>query len=127
MKKILIVEDDEVIAEVQKDYLAASGFEEWTSLIRLTVASAAFALESTVWGGGGGTLDPGESGTLAIEVRNVGSRTGSTAVGLLSCDSPWVVVTDESGSFGDVGVDGTASGNFALAISLLPDQPLQEI
>lgn len=27
MKKILIVEDDEVIAEVQKDYLAASGFE----------------------------------------------------------------------------------------------------
>jgi hypothetical protein len=102
---------------VDLDLVASSSFTQWTSLIQLTVRSAAFVIESNIWGGSGDTLDPGESGTLDIEIRNTGSQPGNATIGLLTCDSPWVVVTDDGGSYGDVAVDATASGRFALAIS----------
>ncbi len=101
---------------VALDLVASSGIAEWTSSIELMVQSAAFNLESSVWGGGGSTLDPGETGSFDIEVRNTGSLPGNSTIGILTCDSPWVVVTDDGGSFGNVGIGGTSSGGYALAV-----------
>ena len=102
------------------DLTASSGVNNWTSLIELTVSSAAFDQEAFVWGGTGATLDPGESGTFSITVRNTGDITGTGISAVLGCESPWVTVSDASGGFGSInsGATGNNAGNpFALSIS----------
>ncbi len=102
------------------DLVASSLSSDWTSLIQLTVQSAAFSMEDFTWGGGGGSLDPGESGSLSIEIRNLGSILGAGVTGELSTESPWIEITDANGSFGSIGVGSTAenaSDPFALIVS----------
>ncbi|MCP4550112.1 MAG: T9SS type A sorting domain-containing protein [bacterium] len=96
---------------------ADNGSSDWTSLIELPVYSAAFDYSSFSWGGSGSTLDPGESGSLAIYITNNGSRSGSSISGSLQTTSPWVTVTDASGGYGDMNSGSTSSGGFALNIS----------
>ncbi|MBN1426541.1 carboxypeptidase regulatory-like domain-containing protein [Candidatus Fermentibacteria bacterium] len=102
------------------DLTAHSGASVWTSLIELTVQSAAFEVEDFTWGGGGTTLDPGESGTLSIRIGNVGSIDGVSVTGELSTDSPWIDVTDGAGGWGTIAAGGSnenTANPFALSIA----------
>jgi hypothetical protein len=90
------------------DLVATDGSSDWTSLIELTVESAAFNFATFTWGGGGSTLDPGESGILSIKIRNIGSIPGAAVTGELMTESPWVDITDAAGSFGTVAVGAYA-------------------
>ena len=99
---------------------AASGINTWDSLLRLTVSSAAFDYVAFGWGGGGSTLDPGESGTLTVTIQNNGSIAGSAISASLATTSSWAGVSDANGSYSNLGVgaSGSNSGNtFALSIS----------
>jgi len=104
------------------DLVATSGGTDYTSLIQLTVSSAAFDFEAYSWSGPGGTLDPGESGNFTLTVRNNGDITGSSVTATLASSSPWITVTDGSGSFGTVAPGATANnGGDPFGLSILSD------
>ncbi len=105
---------------VNLDLTATSGASSWVSLIQLSVQSAAYEANGFTWGGGGATPDPGESGTLSVKIRNIGSIAGVGTTGVLSTSSPWVSVTDPNGSYGTVGVGAmveNTADTFALEIA----------
>jgi len=94
--------------ELLLDLTAASGASEWTSVISIDIQSAAFDIIEYTWGGGGATPDPGESGTLSIKLHNVGSITGTGITAQLESESPWIDVTDDSGTYGTMAVGAQA-------------------
>ncbi len=104
------------------DLIASSGIQNWTSLIELTVQSADLAQEAYTWSGGGGSLDPGESGNLSVTLRNGGSIMAAGTTATLTSASPWITVTDGSGSFGDIGIGGAGeNAGDPFVISIRPD------
>jgi len=104
---------------VEFELTASSGGSDWTSLLPITVQTAAFEPLSFDWSAGS-ALDPGETGTLSVELYNGGA---SPAVGIsatLVSHSPWLTVTDAAGSWMDL--FQTASGTntsdpFGLEVS----------
>ncbi|MBN1423028.1 carboxypeptidase regulatory-like domain-containing protein, partial [Candidatus Fermentibacteria bacterium] len=104
------------------DLTAQSGSSSWTSLIQLPVQSAAFEADHFTWGGGGLTPDPGESGTLSVRISNTGSIAGATVTGVLATSSPWITVTDATGSYGSIAVGGAVENTAnPFALSIAPD------
>jgi hypothetical protein len=97
---------------------AGSGLQSWTSLLQLPVQTAAFAVQSFTWSSGS-TLDPGESGSLSLDIQNVGGSAANAISATLVSHSPWVTVTDAEGSWGDLFLGGSGDNNadpFALDI-----------
>ncbi len=102
------------------DLEVTSGFQSWTSLIELTVVSAAFEQEDFSWGGSGSMLDPGESGSFSVLIRNVGTSSSGGALAVLQTDSPWVDVTDPFGTYALIAPGSTGENlddTFALDIA----------
>ncbi len=107
---------------VRLDLRAASGALSWTSLLELTAQAPSFLVESQVFGGPGGNLDPGEEGSLTVTIRNIGSVHSTGASALLLSHSPWVSVTDAEGAFNAAGIGGTATNTGdPFAVSIAPD------
>jgi len=104
---------------LQLDLTVVSGAGTWHNLLELTVLGAGFGYVGHGFGGTGGTMDPGESGTISVTLSNFGNGPGQGTTAVLSTDSPWITVTDAGGSFGDIGVGLTgdnAGDTFAIAI-----------
>ncbi len=98
---------------------ASSGLQSWTSLLQLPVLTAAFAVQDFTWSAGS-TLDPGESGTLSLDIQNVGGSAANAISATLVSHSPWVTVTDADGSWSDLFMGGIGDNDadlFALDIS----------
>ncbi|MCC6475972.1 hypothetical protein IT157_02865 [bacterium] len=73
-----------------------------------------------IFGGAGGNLDPGESGTLSITMQNSGARPLEGADAILRSLDDRVSVTDSVGFYGNVnpGISTINAGNaFAISIS----------
>lgn len=99
---------------------AHSGLASWVSLLQLTVSSADLQYQNFTWSGGGGSLDPGESGTLNLTLQNAGDAAASGVTATLVSHSPWVTVTDGVGSFPDfaLGASGNNLGDpFGLSVA----------
>ncbi|MBN2172322.1 MAG: carboxypeptidase regulatory-like domain-containing protein [Candidatus Krumholzibacteriota bacterium] len=97
---------------------ATAGADSWTSLAQLTVSAPALAADSIAWSGGGGELDPGESGVLVLRLRNLGSRAATEIAATLLCEDPWVTVTDPDAAYGDLPPGAAGTGDaFGLALS----------
>ncbi|MBK8130602.1 MAG: hypothetical protein IPK53_17455 [bacterium] len=72
------------------------------------------------FGGPGGNLNPGESGTFTPTIINTGARPMVGADGILRSLDPRVMVSDSVGIFGNVnsGANGTSAANtFAIDVS----------
>ena len=95
----------------QLDLVVSSGSKTWTSLVELEVKGSAMRYLSTVFGGPGGSPDPGETGTLTVSLANDGNGSALGLTGVLETDSPWVSIIDGAGSFGDINM--SMSGNNA--------------
>ncbi len=99
-----------------------AGQRSWHSLIDLPFAAPAFAASGTSIQdqGGNGILDPAESGSLVVQIRNQGTMDAAGITGTLFSKSPWVSVSDSTGGFGAI-PSGQTGGNpadpFALAAS----------
>ncbi|MBM3288150.1 MAG: hypothetical protein FJY88_12470, partial [Candidatus Eisenbacteria bacterium] len=93
----------------------SSGPDLWHSLIDLPVVAAELTGVSATINdlGGNGILDPGETATMVVTLRNDGHATASNVLGRLAALSPYLVVVDGSGSFGTlaVGQEGNNSSN----------------
>ena len=91
-----------------------SGADDWHSLIEIPVVAAAFVYEDVTLGGSfGSRIDPGESGAISVEIRNIGDATGSSVTATLISNSQWLSVTDAQGSFGTInsGATGENTGD----------------
>jgi len=81
----------------------ADGSHTWESIMQIPVTAAYFNYGNTqLLSGFGAQVDPGESGTIAVGVKNAGNASATNAVGTLSSESPWVTVTDPIGTYGTI-------------------------
>ncbi|MEZ4387022.1 MAG: C25 family cysteine peptidase [Candidatus Krumholzibacteriia bacterium] len=88
------------------ELVATSGAESWTSLLTIPVVGARGSVYLASWGVPGGSLDPGESGTVTLLLQNLGDRATAGATGTLRCGSRWVDVTDPDGAWGAAAAGG---------------------
>ncbi|MEZ4651542.1 MAG: C25 family cysteine peptidase [Candidatus Eisenbacteria bacterium] len=85
-----------------------SGSDVWRSLIEIPVFAPALLVEgTTVYDGGNGRLDPGETAGLSVLLRNHGGTTALGVTATLSSSSQFVTIQDANGTMGDIIVDGT--------------------
>ena len=89
-------------ATVQLLLSATDGQDTWTSLLEETVRAAAFSVTAMDLGDFGGSIDPGENGRLDLTLENLGSLDADAVSATLSTNSPWVVITDATASFGSI-------------------------
>ena len=105
---------------VQLGLNVSSGSDTWYSLIEIPVVAAAFTYEDITLVDFGTRIDPGESGEISVEIRNVGNASGVSVTGTLNSASHWVTVTDASGYFGTISAGSTGentSNRFGLSVS----------
>jgi hypothetical protein len=93
------------------DLDVVSGADTWRSVIPLAVVSAEFAYVSRTLYDVGTTLDPGETGQLAVRIINNGGMSASSVTGTLISHSPQVTVIDAAGSFGTIAPGVPADNN----------------
>ena len=87
----------------------ASGPTHWSSLIELDVTSAALVAQgTTVVDGGNARLDPGETVELSVDLRNDGGAEATATTAALTSLGSYVTVGDPSGSYGTIGIGGSA-------------------
>ena len=69
-------------------------------------------------GNGDDALNPGETFTLTLTASNLGGEAIADVLGTVTSLSPWVTVSDDTISFGDVGDGGSADGDRGVAVTL---------
>ena len=102
---------------VPLELTATDGVASWTSLVELTVSGAAAAVQGVTISGG--ALDPGDSATLTVTLDNIGDLAAAGATAVLTSSSRWVIVSDDSGTFGALPAGGSvanAGDTFGLGI-----------
>ncbi len=91
----------------------------FTDVVQATVHGPSFSVSDPTWSEGE-TFEPGQTGTLVITLANDGSVAAPDAAATLTTDSPWLEITDTTGSFGAIG-SGDAAANtldpFGLTIA----------
>lgn len=101
---------------------ASDGTATWTSLLTETVRAAAFTITDLDLADFGGRIDPGESGRFDLTLQNVGSLNATAVSAILTVDSPWVVIADDTADFGDIATAGTGRDLVApFALSFVSD------
>ncbi len=88
---------------------AASGQDEWHSLIDVAVVAADLVTDATtLYGAGGnGVVDPGETVDISVRLRNDGGKSADDVSGTLMTASQFVTITDDTGMFGSIPASGT--------------------
>jgi hypothetical protein len=93
---------------------------DYAGLVDFKVNGPALTLTASLLGGVGGTLNPGQTGTLRITVRNDGNIPMAGTTVTLSSTDPWVTASDADGTLPAIAVGGLGdnSGNlFSLQVS----------
>ncbi len=69
-------------------------------------------------GNNNGQLDPGETATFIITLKNVGTETALDIIGSLACSDPYVtVMTTAPQTFGNIAINGTSTAQFNVSAS----------
>jgi len=100
-------------------YVTDSGNDDWATELRYVVGSPLLSYYS-VTVSGDGILDPGETATVTVALRNDGEIDATSIAGTLVGPTSGLTVTDGAGSWGTVPAAGMAdnSGNtFAVTVA----------
>ncbi len=88
----------------------SSGSNQWEALLAIPVSGQELVYYAHTLNGVGSVLDPGESGTIAIKIENVGSLAAPGPIeAMLASDDYAVEVTDAHGTYGTIAAGGTAT------------------
>ncbi|MCP4580550.1 MAG: T9SS type A sorting domain-containing protein [candidate division Zixibacteria bacterium] len=68
----------------------------------IQVKSSLFSYTGHDFPDGGDNLDPGETVSMVVDLDNIGDLDGVDLTGVLSCDDPFIWVTDNTASFGTI-------------------------
>jgi hypothetical protein len=97
------------------------GDESWISGMTIELHAPVVALgEYTITdysGNGNGSIDPGETADLSIEVINTGSADAYNIVGEINCTDPYITIDQGSQAYGDIAAGATASQTFTVTAS----------
>jgi len=77
----------------------------------------------SVFAGGDGVINGGESVNLTVTLKNIGNEQASNVVMSLSESDPYVTLTDSYHSFGNIGVDAEVTGSSAYVFQVATDIP----
>ncbi len=86
---------------------ATNGSQTWASILEETVQAASFSVASMDLSDFGGSLDKGESGRFDLTLENAGSLDATMVSAILTTDSPWIIITDETSQFGNISTGGS--------------------
>ncbi len=67
--------------------VATSGSQTWTSLVNVTPTGPRGAFNRVTFSGPGGTMDPGESGNVLVDLSNAGNQNTAGVTATISCTS----------------------------------------
>jgi PKD repeat protein len=110
--------------------MVVTGFNLETVYEDITIASS-----NTAWiiagecvvddsnGNNNGQADYGESVMLNVSAENVGTVNASGVDAVISTSDPYITITDNSFSYGDIAGGQTVSGDNAFAITIAGDTP----
>ncbi|MDD4050808.1 MAG: C25 family cysteine peptidase, partial [candidate division Zixibacteria bacterium] len=97
----------------------------WTSDFSVTAHAPLVEYVSVVaddaTGNNNGILDPGETVSLKVTIRNMGSGQADGVAGTLTEDDSYISIGDESGTFGTVAPDGGAANNGGIGFMVTAD------
>ncbi|MBC7185765.1 MAG: M20/M25/M40 family metallo-hydrolase, partial [Calditrichaeota bacterium] len=105
---------------------AAGGI--WSDVLKMLVTMPEFTyVAQTVQEGTGnadGKIDPGESFTVAVSLKNSGLRPAQQVEAVLRTASPWITIEDSLAAYPDIGV-GQVRANWAdrFTARVAPDAP----
>jgi hypothetical protein len=93
---------------------------EWSDTFAFTarapvVSVAAVAVNDTA-GNGDGALDPGETATLSVGLRNAGGATVTNVVAVLSSGDPYLTILDDTEILGGIAAGETATTFYDVTI-----------
>lgn len=74
-------------------------------------------------GNNNGLIDYGESILLTVAVKNVGTATASNVGAILSTTDPYITITDNSASYGNINADQTVSVPSGFAFNVATNIP----
>ncbi len=118
----VLAESDAPGGSVNELRLDATGSaSSWTSIVAVPVHGPWGNFNRMTFGGPGGNLDPGESGSVTFDLANAGDRATAGVTATLSCNSQWITVTDGDGGWGALGVGAASTQSDPFAISISSD------
>ncbi len=89
-----------------------SGTDTWEALLAIPVSGQELVYHAHTLGGVGALLDPGESGTITIEIENTGSLAAQGPIqAMLASDDYAVEVIDPHGTYGTIAPGATATNS----------------
>lgn len=95
--------------------VSGNALDIWNSNLNLTVHAPVIGFVSVTVADQGGTpngiLDPGESAYLTVTLSNTGSGQAGSVSAILSESDPYVTVSDNSGTFGNIPSGGNANNS----------------
>ena len=92
------------------ELVAGNGSESWTSLVDLPISGPAGEVVHASLGSG--SINPGGSSTLVVNLENIGDLATTGATASLSSNSNWISVTDAYGTFGAISAGGSATNSW---------------
>jgi hypothetical protein len=79
--------------------------QPWISVLSRTIT------DPPPGGNNNGILEPGETGEMVVDIKNVGGEYGYNTTGILESFDNYIIVTNETYLFGDLAPDQTASNS----------------
>jgi Peptidase family C25/Propeptide_C25/FlgD Ig-like domain len=96
-----------------------SGADEWHSLIQLPIVAPEYEYQDETLYDFGTRIDPGETGEISVEIKNIGGLNATGVTATLSTTSDWLSVTDPIGDFGNANIGASVentSNRFGLTV-----------
>jgi hypothetical protein len=99
-----------------RDTVWQSGFSR---VIRAPVLAykSHLVVDPAAGGNGNGILEPGESDSLQVTIINSGGQTAAGTSALLSTSDPYLMITGNSASYGDIAPTGGAASDPAYSVT----------
>lgn len=94
--------------------------DDWHSLVQLPVVAPEFEYRDITLYDFGTRIDPGETGEISVELKNIGGLNATGVTAFLSTTSDWLNITDLTGDFGNVNIGASVENTvdrFGLSAS----------
>ncbi len=102
--------------------VATSGGSSWQSSFSLVVRAGVLAFDGFYIldpaGNNNGKLDPGETATIVIKLKNSGGADLKNVTGLLTSASPFITIQQTQIAFGNIAPDNMAEGYYTVSVSM---------
>lgn len=122
---------DDIVNGTQADFIITmtmSGFEYWIHEFSLNLKAPELEfgqIDLVDTGNNNGKLDPGETATLSIVLKNIGDASTLAGLGTMSCVTPGITILNSSSPFQSISANGQRVLTFELSAD--PSTPIATV